>query len=406
MRRSRSVADPQALGLLLELRAGNRQPLQHGGGAGLGVAHLRQPMRPDRLVLRGVHLILGALGDKHRGGAERGLRLAFLLLRERPPQMQKRGLGIANVGGQALEPRCLPGLALQVLDLVAEFAHDIVEALQILLGRAQSQLGLVATRMEPGDAGRLLKQRAARLRLRLYQLADTALPHHGGRARAGRLIREEELNVLCARLLAVDAVDRTGLALDATRDLEFVGIVEGGGRAAVAIVEEERDLGGIARGARRGAGEDDVVHAGRAHVLVGTLAHHPAKGLDEVRLAAAIRPDDAGQARLDDEFGRFDEGLETEEPEAGEAHQRSPGSGGRTSMNAPRDRRAEARGLSDHAVDDRRHFVNRHGSRVFPAVYEEGRSGIHLEFIRPALPDFPDVGQKLLIGQAGLEALL
>ena len=84
----------------------------------------------------------------------------------------------------------------------------VVEPLEILLGGAQPQLGLVAAGVQAGDAGRLFEQRAARLRLGLDQLADAALPDHRGRARAGRLVGEQQLHVLGARFLAVDAVDR------------------------------------------------------------------------------------------------------------------------------------------------------------------------------------------------------
>ena len=96
------------------------------------------------------------------------------------------------------------------------------------------------------------------------------------------------------------------------------------GARAVVVVEVERHLGGVARRAVAGAGEDDVVHAGGAHVLVGVLAHHPAQGLDEVGLAAAVRPDDAGQARLDQEIGRLDEGLEADNAKARELHGAQP----------------------------------------------------------------------------------
>ena len=71
--------------------------------------------------------------------------------------------------------------------------------------------------------------------------------------------------------------------------------LNGGGRGAVAIVEHQRDFGVLRAGRGRGAGEDHVVHAGGAHLLVGILAHDPAQRLDKVRLAAAVRPDDAGQ---------------------------------------------------------------------------------------------------------------
>ena len=125
------------------------------------------------------------------------------------------------------------------------------------------------------------------------------------------------------------------------------------------IVEKQRHFGGVARRPRCRAGEDDVVHAGRAHVLVGAFAHHPAQRLDEIRLAAAIRPDDAGQAALDDELGRFDEGFEAEQAKAVELHPRTPG---RIAQ-----RRAPERRLawtSEQRVDDGRHFLNRHRSRI------------------------------------------
>ena len=51
-------------------------------------------------------------------------------------------------------------------------------------------------------------------------------------------------------------------------------------------------------------------------LLGAVLAHHPAQRLDQVRLAAAVRADDAGQAGLDDELGRLDEGLEAGEAES------------------------------------------------------------------------------------------
>ena len=87
------------------------------------------------------------------------------------------------------------------------------------------------------------------LRLGRDHLADLALAHQGGRARAGGGVGEQQLHVAGAHLLAVDAVGRALLALDAARHLEHVGIVEGGRRRAVGVVEDERDLGGVARGA-------------------------------------------------------------------------------------------------------------------------------------------------------------
>ena len=62
---------------------------------------------------------------------------------------------------------------------------------------------------------------------------------------AGRGIGEQQLHVAGPDFLAIDAIDRTGLALDAARDFQHVGIVERRRGGAVGIVEDEGDLGGI-----------------------------------------------------------------------------------------------------------------------------------------------------------------
>jgi hypothetical protein len=81
-------------------------------------------------------------------------------------------------------------------------------------------------------------------------------------------------------------------------------------RRAVAIVEDERHLGHVARRPARRARKDHVVHAGAAHALGRGLAHHPAQGFDKIGFAAAVRPDDAAAAGLDRQLGRVDERLE------------------------------------------------------------------------------------------------
>src|SRR5262249_44553717 len=103
-------------------------------------------------------------------------------------------------------------------------------------------------------------------------------------------------------------------------DFDRIVVVKGRGRRAIGIVENERDFGVIARRPIVRAGEDDVVHAGRAHRLVGAFAHHPAERLDQVRLAAAVRPHDAREAGFDYEIGTLDEGFEAEKSELGKLH--------------------------------------------------------------------------------------
>ena len=57
-----------------------------------------------------------------------------------------------------------------------------------------------------------------------------------------------------------------------------------------------------------------------AHVLVGIFAHDPAQGFDEIGFPAAVRPDDAGETRLDQEIGRLAKALEAQKAQAFEFH--------------------------------------------------------------------------------------
>ena len=88
-------------------------------------------------------------------------------------------------------------------------------------------------------------------------------------------------------------------------------LVELGGRLARAVVDLDRDLGVVARRSVVGAGKDHIVHVGGAQRLVRRLAHHPAQRFHQVRLAAAVRTDHAGEPRLDQKIGRLDEGLKS-----------------------------------------------------------------------------------------------
>ena len=174
--------------------------------------------------------------------------------------------------------------------------------------------------MQAGNAGGFFEHAAALIRPRLDDLADAALMHQSGRTRAGRGVGEQHGDVARAHLAAVDAERRAMLAHDAARDFERIEFVEGGRRGAVAVVDRDGDFGVIARRPAGIAGEDDVVHLGGAHRLVGGFAHDPAHGLDQIGFAAAVRADDAGQSGFDLEIGRFDEGFEADQAQPRELH--------------------------------------------------------------------------------------
>ena len=138
--------------------------------------------------------------------------------------------------------------------------------------------------------------------------------------RAGRQVGEQRLHVAGAHLLAVHPVFAAGAALDAADDLQFRLLVERRRRGAGRLVQRQRHLGQVARRPPGGAGEDHIVHLAGAQRAGALLAHRPAQRLDHVGLAAAVRADDAGQARMDLHADRFGEALEPGDAQAAKLH--------------------------------------------------------------------------------------
>ncbi len=187
----------------------------------------------------------------------------------------------------------------------------------------------MATDVEPGDARRLLEQRAPLGGLGGDDRADPPLADERRRMCAGRGVGEQQGDVAGADVAAVDAVRRAEPALDPADNLQRVVGVESGclaGRArkhcrggSPGVTQRQHHLGEVASRPRGGAGEDDVVHAAAAQRLGRPFAHHPAERLEQVRLAAAVGADDPGQAGVDPQFGGVDERFEPGEAETAES---------------------------------------------------------------------------------------
>ena len=90
------------------------------------------------------------------------------------------------------------------------------------------------------------------------------------------------------------------------------------------VVDGQRHLGPAQLGPRRGPGEDDVLHLGRAQRARPLGAEHPGHGVDHVGLAAPVGPDDHGDARLELQHGRVREGLEPLHAERLQEHRGDP----------------------------------------------------------------------------------
>ena len=296
------------------------QTMQRGAGAGFRLAQFRQRRRGLGLTLGGFGLRFGAGGDLAQGAVLGALGFGDLDGGCGPAQVIERGFRLADLGRHGAITDRLARLLLQRFHLAGQLADDVFGAQQIGFGGLQTQFGFVAAGMQAGHAGGFFQHAAALFGFGLDDFADAALMHEGGRARAGRSVGEHDLHVTGADFTAVDAIGGAGLALDAPRDFDAVGIVEGGGRRALRIVDRDRDFGVVARRTAVVAGEDDVVHRRGAHGVVGRLAHDPAQRFDQIGFAAAIGTDNAGQAGFNQEIGRLDERLEPVEAEPRQFH--------------------------------------------------------------------------------------
>ena len=164
--------------------------------------------------------------------------------------------------------------------------------------------------MQPGGAGSLFEQKPALRRLRVDQRANPPLADDRPGRTAGRGVGEQQLHVARPHLAPIDPPGRAAAALDAADDLDLLAVVERKRRVTPAVVDGQRHFGDVARRPSGRTAEDHVVHRPAPQALGRSLAHHPAQGFGEVRLAAPVRADDAGQTRADRHLGGVGEGFE------------------------------------------------------------------------------------------------
>ena len=243
----------RALLFRFERLAGERDAMQGGAAARFLLAQGRQSGGGERLQPRGFALRARALGDFEEVGVEPPARLGERRLMFAPRDEPRQRLVAADRASELAVAVRLARLTLEAVDLGVDLLQHILDADEIVFGALQPKLGFVASRMEAGDAGGFLEDQTARLGLGGNDLADLALAHQRGRARASRGVGEQELHVSRAHLLAIDAVGRAVVPFDAPRDLDRLGIIEGSRRAPVGIAEHEPNLGVVARGPPAGA---------------------------------------------------------------------------------------------------------------------------------------------------------
>ena len=197
------------------------------------------------------------------------------------------------------------GLALQVAQLLFDFVTQVAETRQILAGLRDAALGLLALFLVARDARGFLEERAHVVGLGFDHARDHVLLDDRVAARTEPGAEEQLRDVLAAAAHAVQEIRRAAIARDEAlqRNLGITRVLAA--ELAVAVVEHEFDRGRAHGLARTRAVENDVGHRVAAQVLGRDLAHDPAHGVDDVRLAAAVRarrrrPGSSGSRRSSD----------------------------------------------------------------------------------------------------------
>jgi len=215
------------------------------------------------------------------------------------------------------------GLLLQLVEVAGQLAQDVFDARQVLARVLEAVLGLAAALLVLRDARGFLEEQAQFLGFGFDDAADRALADDGVGARAQAGAEEDVLHVAAAHRLVVDVVAAGAVARQHAlhRDLgELVPLAAGAG---VAVVEDQLDTGAAGRLAVARAVEDHVLHRLAAQLAGLALAQHPAHGVHDVGLAAAVGPDHADQLPGQLEVGRLGERLEAGELDRVQAHGRA-----------------------------------------------------------------------------------
>ena len=252
--------------------------------------------------------------------ADHRLTVADLLVQRLPPERGQLGLELTLLGLVFLIFLGGLGLTMQAFELALQLLAQVGQARQVLVGAADAALGLAAALLVLGDTGGFLDEVAQILGLGLDQLADHALLDDRVAARPEARAEEDVGNVAAPALGAVEEIGVLSVAGHPAADGDF-----GKGRVlahqrVVAVVEDQLDGGLGHRLAGVGAVEDDIGHRLAAQVLRRAFAHHPAYGVDDVGLAAAVGPDHRRHVAGKVDRGRIDEGLEARQLDAFEAH--------------------------------------------------------------------------------------
>ncbi len=268
--------------------------------------------------------VCSALGIEGRqrllGLGQFGLGLAKTRFQRPQFRTDQLGAGRATATLELLVALGGFGLGLEMFEARAQFATDVAKAFQVLLGMADTLLGLAAPLLVAGDPSGLFHEQLEIGGAGLHQPADGALFDDGVTAGPKAGAEEKVGHVLAAALLAVDLVVIGAVAQHFAAHRDLGKAAELAGYPVVGIVEHQLHRGAAMGAAVDGAVEDDVGHVLAAQMAGGALPQHPAHGVDDVGFAAAVGAHHGGHVGVEFDAGRLDKRLETGEFDQFQTH--------------------------------------------------------------------------------------
>ena len=337
------VAQPGGLGLEVGHEVGVEQlpsitferaaPFrQHGGEPAGPLPQLFHPRQPIPGVALPACRQLGL--DRHHRRVEAGERRLQLALGSGALEARRRQrlelhaprrdlapgderLQRVEFGDQRPVPFGGRRLPFERAQLAPHLAQQVLHTEQVRLGGIEPALGLLLAPAELEHASRFLDDRPALLGAGVQHGIDLALADDHVLLAADAGIGQQFLHVEQTARHAVDRVLRIAVAEEDARDRDLGEIDT---ERAVGVVDRDAHLGTAERGPLGGAGEDHIVHLLAADRLGRLRTEHPGHGIDDIRLARAVRADDHGDPRLQDQGGAVGEGLEALEVETLQEH--------------------------------------------------------------------------------------
>ena len=197
-------------------------------------------------------------------------------------------------------------LALQGAHLASHLAHQVAEALEVLLGRLEAALGALLAAPVLEDTRGLLDDRAAALRARVEDRVELALADDHVLLAPTPESARSSWTSRSRQVVPLIAYSDSPLRNRVREMVTSAPSME----PARGVVDRERDLRAAQRGARGRAHEDHVVHARTAQRPGALGPQDPGDRVDDVGLARPVGPHHGGDPGLEFQVGGVGEGLE------------------------------------------------------------------------------------------------